>query len=144
MRLADGVQERKAIRHGVPAHGLPHRAPQNGTSTMQTKPKVVFSAPVVPDMTHGGQPLRASAVSHKDLSCAASAPDDRACLTAPQAERGCDQMPPATSTASCGMCMSPAVRNCVHLALEGQRFPALTRADVYVHGVAAVTGDHFG
>ena len=119
VRSAGEVREREAIRHGVTAHGLPHRAPQNGTSTMQTKPKVVFSAPVVLDMTHGGRPLGASAVSHKDLSCAASAPDDSACLAAPQAERGCDQMPPATSTASCGMCMSPAVRNCVHLALEG-------------------------
>ena len=120
---AGEVREREAIRHGVPAHGLPHRAPRNGTSTKQTKPEDVLSAPVVPDRTHDGQQLRASAATHTDLSRAASAPDDRACLTAPQAERGCDQMPPATLTASCDMCMSPAVRNCVYLALDGAVLP---------------------
>ena len=144
MRSAGEEQEREANGHGVPVHGLQHSAPRHGASTKQTKPEDVLSAPVVSDRTHDGQRPRASAATHTDLSRAASAPDDRACLTAPQAERGCDQMPPATSTASCGMCMSPAVRNCVHLALEGQCFPASTRADVYVHGVVAVTGDDFG
>ena len=105
MRLADGVQERKAIRHGIPAHVLPHRAPQNGTSTMQTKPNVVLSAPVVLDMAHGGRPLGASAVSRKDQSSAASAPDDDAWLAAPLAERGSDQMQSETSTAGGGMCV---------------------------------------
>ena len=142
--LADGMQECKVTIRGIPAQVLSHRASPNGTSTMPTKPKAVFPAPVVLDMAHGGRPLGASAVGHNDQSCAAPAPNDSACLAAPLAERGSDQMQSETSTAGCGMCVLTVVRNCVRLALERLRSAASTRADVYVQGSADVTGCHLG
>ena len=125
MRSAGEEREREAKGHGVTVHGLQHSAPRNDACTKQTKPEDVLSAPVVSDRTHGGQRPRASAAIHTDRSCALSAPDDRACLTAPRAERGCGQLPPATLAAGCGMCLSPAMRNCVYLALVGAMLPSM-------------------
>ena len=105
VRSASGMQECKAAEHAIPAQVPSHRASQNGTSTMPTKPKAVSPAPDVLDMAQGGRPLGASAVCHEDQSCAASAPDDNACLAAPLAERGSDQMQSETSTAGGGMCV---------------------------------------
>merc|ERR1711940_499966 len=141
--LADGMQECKVTIRGIPAQVLSHRASPNGTSTMPTKPKAVFPAPVVLDMAHGGRPLGTSAVGHNDQSCAAPAPDDSACLAAPLAERGSDQMQSETSTAGGGMCVLTIVCNCVRLALRRQRSAAPRRADGYVQGAAAVGDDHF-
>ena len=105
VRLPGGMQECKAAEHAIPAQVMSHRASENGRSTMPTKPNAVFPAPVVLDMTHGGRPLGASAVGHNDQSCAAPSPNDSACLAAPLAERGSDQMQSETSTAGGGMCV---------------------------------------
>ena len=105
VRLAGGMQECKAAEHAIPTQVLSHSASENGTCTMPTKPNAVSPAPVVLDMAQGGRPFGASAVSRKDQSSAASAPDDDAWLVAPLAERGCDQMQSETFMAGGGMCV---------------------------------------
>ena len=144
MRLAGGMQECKAAEHAIPTQGPSHSAPENDTCTMPTLPNAVSPAPVVLDMAQGGRLLGASAVNHKDQSCAASAPDDGAWLAAPLAECGSDQMQSETSTAGGGMCVLTTVCNCVRLALRKQRSAAPRRADGYVQGAAAVGDDNFG
>ena len=105
MRLAGGMQERKAAEHAIPTQVLSYSTSENSTCSMTALAIAVSPAPVVLDKAQGWRLLGASVVCHKDQSRAASAPDGGAWLAAPRAERGGDQMLSETSTAGRGMCV---------------------------------------